>query len=139
MSRVNLQGYDMRKRCVTAIMLLLSSQGLFSNAFAQVAAKQQATHPLVAHLTVDPPRLEDCKVVKVVKVEWDVPPGTNIKEVSIFVSGPKDPEKLFTNGGLKGSAETGPWAHAGMKLVLREKDKPRILAQTSIGTAKPCS
>jgi len=112
-----------------------------SHSFAQGIQSKQAQKkppaPISSKtLSVSPARLEQCKAPVVAQVSWNIQ-SRGAKDVHIFVAEPNVPEKLFTFGGLTGTAATGPWAKAGMIFVARDKASGEELGRTVIESI-PC-
>ena len=62
----------------------------------------------------------------------------DVKSVTITVQAPQDPApKVFTKGGSEGSAETGNWIAAGVKISMADSVSGRELAAHTI-KAYPC-
>ena len=61
-----------------------------------------------------------------------------VKGVTIQVQGAGDGErKIFTKGGAEGTAETGNWVTAGVRVFMVDSDSGKDLA-THVVTAFPC-
>jgi len=79
--------------------------------------------PAVASLgliSVDPAKLDECFGV-VATVKWDVATSNpGVAAVQVFV-GPEADQRLFTEGGNVGQAETGLWTAPGATFRLKDK------------------
>jgi hypothetical protein len=69
-------------------------------------------------------------------VSWSVPRRAR-HDAELLVQAPGGAETLWTAGPATGSAETGPWAVAGMTFVLRDSVSKQRLATATMSTA-PC-
>ena len=87
-------------------------------------------------LTFEPELLEDCKQGHEVNVNWDIKGAyPNTKNIALYVGG-GGKESLFAQGGITGSAKTGPWAFPGTHFTLRDNDTKQLLEEASIDGPK---
>lgn len=85
------------------------------------------------------PGSASCETGSIAKLDWDVASNPAIAQVELMV-GTGDDAKLFSAGGPKGEAETGPWVRSGTTFVLRNKADQAELDRIVIsGPACPVS
>lgn len=107
----------LRYACV-AIMLALAGCGRFGS----------------SALVFAPATLPACKGPLIsVHVRWNAEAETS-GPVSIYVSSPEEPRKLWLIAAPKGERNTGRWMHDGSTLTLRNA-KGRVLAVRTLETA----
>ncbi len=81
-----------------------------------------------------PPKLPACEgPLTSVHVRWNVEAQTS-SPISIYVSSPEEPRKLWLIAAPKGEKDTGRWMHDGSTLTLRNA-KGRVLAVRTLETA----
>jgi hypothetical protein len=61
-------------------------------------------------------------------VRWNLGEGS----ASIYVTSPREPEKLFVAGGATGKHSTGLWVKPGIEFVLKEQSTGKEVARVLI-------
>lgn len=72
----------------------------------------------------------------VATVRWDAAPMA-AERVEIYVESPGNARKLWTNGGVSGEAETGPWVYDQTRFTLSDARSGKVLAERTL-QAVPC-
>lgn len=88
-------------------------------------------------LSVEPATLSTCGAGVVATVRWNanaVHASTNATQ--IWVGADAANQKLFSEGGVEGKTQTGPWTEPGTHFVLKNKDNGKVLADTTVGGPK---
>jgi hypothetical protein len=88
-------------------------------------------------ISVEPATLSTCGTGVVATVRWNanaVHASTNATQ--IWLGADAANQKLFSEGGAEGQAQTGPWTEPGTHFVLKNKDNGKVLADTTVGGPK---
>ena len=72
----------------------------------------------------------------VATARWDATPMA-AERVEIYVESPGNEKKLWTNGGVSGQAETGPWVYDQTRFTLTDAKSGKVLAERTL-QALPC-
>lgn len=110
--------------------------GLLLFALAAAATLRLQGDPAQVKLVMQPEVVRACTTPVVTAVEWDVG-QTGVKGVSLEVHNLGRPPKLWVQGGPRGQADAGAWAHDGYTVTLKSADG-RVLARRTL-TTEPCS
>lgn len=97
------------------------------------------TIPATSHpsLIIQPATITTCDGGIVATVRWDAQAAhVTTNATQIWVASKPTDLKLFSEGGSKGQAQTGPWARPGTHFVLKNKDDGKTLADATIGGPK---
>ena len=85
--------------------------------------------------SVKPETMRECDERVVATLTWKVE-VEGVKEIKIFaVENKASAPTLFTRSGVSGTAETGPWARAGLTFILKDGDETKQLGKLFIQTA----
>jgi hypothetical protein len=86
------------------------------------------------NFAVKPGSMRECDSQAVATLTWNVA-AAGVQRVKIFVV-EGSAEKLFLNSEASGTAETGPWAHAGQAFVLKDESETKQLGKLIIQPTK---
>jgi len=88
------------------------------------------------NFAVKPGSMRECDPLAVATLTWNVA-AAGVQRVKIFVVDKGgSAENLFLNSGASGTAETGPWAHAGQAFVLKDESEIKQLGKLIIQPTK---
>lgn len=88
-------------------------------------------------LSIQPTTITTCGPGIVATVSWDAQAAhVTTAATQVWVASNVTDLKLFTEGGSKGQAETGPWTRSGSRFVLKNKDDGKTLAEATVGGPK---
>ncbi|WP_162124152.1 hypothetical protein [Pseudoxanthomonas taiwanensis] len=102
---------------------------------AGVAARLQMD-PAPVRLELEPEQVRACETPTVTRVRWDATALRGEGGVRLEVNNLGRPPKLWVQGGKRGSAEAGKWAHDGYTVTLKALDG-RVLARRTLAS-EPC-
>lgn len=111
--------------------------GLVMLALAAVAVLRLQRDPAPVTLSMQPEVVSACTTPVATAVEWDVG-GAGVQGVKLEVHNLGRPPKLWVQGGPRGKAEGGAWAHDGYTVTLKSSEDGRVLARRTL-TTEPCS
>lgn len=100
--------------------------------------KPEVDVPVSNRLWFEPAGVSACgSGTDVVTVNWDASTIAGVAAVEISLVNGEGGETLFAATGPSGSKDTGPWAHAGTVMKLRDAATGRDLAKATIAGI-PC-
>lgn len=131
---------EIGKRCLTAdttappdpCLQLSGASG--TDAASAVAGKPAApAHPVI---WFDPDAMKVCEKHGKVAVHWDASALPGVGTVEVSVANPKG-DQVFARGGPVGTQATGPWMHAGSRMMLRNYSNGGVLGCATVAEL-PC-
>lgn len=100
---------------------------------AQINAKPAVATVTSPLFSIDPATMTSCDPAIVATVKWNVlNSDTDVRTVAIW-AGEDSSSKLFSSGGAKGEAETGPWVRPGSQFQLKDQATGKVLGKITVG------
>lgn len=88
------------------------------------------TSPL---FSIDPSTMASCDPAAVATLNWDVRSSHPDTQAVAIWAGAGSSSKLFSSGGAKGEAKTGPWVRPGSQFQLKDQATGEVLGQITVG------
>ena len=81
----------------------------------------------------EPRAIPVCLTGQRVNIHWDLTGAVAGQSVDIWIRPSDRVNKLWMTTGLRGAAETGPWATPGLEFIFKDHSTNRLVANLVIG------